>query len=176
LLFRLGAALLVGIAVSMAFLAFPSLGYTASAPRVRIIVVDSPDKATRILAALKRGEDFATLARQNSSDPSADAGGDLGAIRAEDLRAELRDAVQQLRPGQVSPVIKIPTGYAILQMAAEQSSGSTLAVGEESGGQPTMSSPGSPSVSGRAVVRQVPETSGLIEVEAAFRSMPKPDR
>jgi tetratricopeptide (TPR) repeat protein len=176
LLLRLGAILLLGIAVSMAFLAFPSSGYTASVPRVRIIVVDSPEKATQILGALNRGEDFATLARQNSSDPSADGGGDLGAIRAEDLRAELRDAVQQLRPGRVSPVIKIPTGYAILQMAAEQNSGSTLAVEEESGGQPTMSSPGSPSVSGRAVVRQVPETSGLIEVEAAFRSMPKPER
>jgi tetratricopeptide (TPR) repeat protein len=172
---RLGTVLPVGIAVSMAFLAFPSSGHATSLSHVRIIVVDSPEKATQILAALKRSDDFATLAKQNSLDPSADAGGDLGTIRAEDLRTELRDAVQQLRPGQVSPVIKIPTGWAILQMVG--GSGSTLPIEkDEPGGQATMSSPGSPSVIGRAVVRQVPETSGLIEVEAAFRSMPKPDR
>jgi tetratricopeptide (TPR) repeat protein len=143
---------------------------------LRIIVVDSPDKASQILAALNRGEDFATLARQNSSDPSADEAGDLGAMRAEDLRAELRDAVQGLRPGQVSPVIKIPTGYAILQLLAEEDSSSAVATKSESGNQTTMSSAGTLSVTGRAVVRQVPETSGLIEVETTFRSMPKPDK
>ena len=37
-------------------------------------------------------------------------------------------------------------------------------------------SPGTLSVTGRAVGRQVPETSGLSPVETEFRSMPKPDR
>ena len=175
LLSIVGAARMVAAALSLAFLAFATPD-SASSPHLRIIVVDSPDRAIQILAALKRGEDFAALARQNSSDPSADEGGDLGAIRAEDLRAELRDAVQQLRPGQVSQVVKIPTGYAILQLVPEKTSPSTWPTKDEPTSQPTMSSPGTLSVTGRAVVRQVPETSGLIEVEAAFRAMPKPDR
>src|SRR6202522_2491778 len=128
-----------------------------------------------ILAALRHGDDFSTLARRMSSDPSADNGGDLGAVKPEDLRAELRDALAQLRPGQVSPVIRIPTGYAILQLAVEEDARARLPTREEPGNQ-TMASAGAPSVTGRAVVRQVPETSGLLEVEAAFRAMPKPAR
>jgi tetratricopeptide (TPR) repeat protein len=161
---------------SLVVLALISPGYAAGGLHLRIIVVDSSDKASQIIAALHRGEDFAALAKQDSSDPSADAGGELGAMRAEDLRAELRDALQRLRPGQVSPVIKIPTGYAILQLLPEENTPTTLVAEGVPGNQTTMSSAGTLSVTGRAVVRQTPETSGLAEIETAFRSMPKPDR
>ena len=170
----MGAALVVANVLTLVFLAFTSPGYAAGGLHIRIIVVDSPKRAAEILNALNRGEDFATLAKRNSTDPSADMGGDLGAMRAEDLRAELRDASQSLRPGQVSPVIKIPTGYAILQVLAEETPVVTLAKESNSANQTTMSSAGTLSVTGRTVVRQVPETSGLNEVEAAFRAMPKP--
>ena len=170
------AALLFAFALNFAFLAFTSSGYAADGRHLRIIVVDSLDKATQVLAALNAGEDFASLARQNSSDPSADEGGDVGAIKAEDLRAELRDAVLQLRPGQVSPVIKIPTGYAILQMSPETNTPPIAPARRGSASESSVGSFGTPAVSARAVVRQVPESSGVVEVETAFRSMPKPDR
>lgn len=166
----------VGAVLSVALLIITGSGNAANGRHLRIIVVDSLDKADQILAAINRGEDFAKLAKQNSTDPSADAGGDLGSIKAEELRAELRDAVEQLQPGQVSPVIKIPTGYAILQASLEENPPEAPPTKVESGNQPTMASVGSLSVSGHAVVRQVPETSGLLEVESAFRAMPKPNR
>jgi tetratricopeptide (TPR) repeat protein len=166
---------LLATILCFAFLGLAWAAYAAGARHLRIIVVDSPDKALDILAALRHGDDFSTLARRMSTDPSADNGGDLGAVKPEDLRAELRDAVAQLRPGQVSPVIRIPTGYAILQLAVEDDPRARLPTREEPGNQ-TMASAGAPSVTGRAVVRQVPETSGLLEVEAAFRAMPKPAR
>jgi tetratricopeptide (TPR) repeat protein len=174
LLSKVGVALLAGTFLANAFQTLSSSENQGH--HLRIIVVDSREKAERLLAALNRGEDFATLASQNSSDPSADEGGDLGTIKAEDLRAELREAVEQLRPGQVSSIIKIPTGYAILQVPTDASVSGTLSAEPGSGNRISMASAGTISVTGRAVVRQVPETSGLIEVEAAFRAIPKPDK
>jgi tetratricopeptide (TPR) repeat protein len=159
--------------------AFPALTASANAAndhRLRIIVVDSRIRAEELLADLNRGEDFATLAKQNSSDPSADEGGDLGPTKTEDLRAELRDAVQHLGPGQVSAIVKIPTGYAIMQVAADENSSSAAPARPGSTNSGSMSSEATISVGGRSVVRQVPETSGLIEVEVAFRAVPKPDQ
>ena len=173
---KAGQALLIATALSVTFLTFSSAGHAAGGLHLRIIVVDSQQTAIQILAALDRGEDFATLAKQNSSDPSADEGGELGTVRAEDLRAELRDALQQLRPGQISPIVKIPTGYAILQVLADANTSTTTAAEGQPASQTTMGAPGTLSVTGRAVGRQVPETSGLSPVETEFRSMPKPDR
>jgi tetratricopeptide (TPR) repeat protein len=167
-------ALLIAAALSFAFSAVTSLGQEPGRLHLRIIVVDSPDKASQILAALQRGEDFATLAQHASSDPSADLGGELGTMRLEDLRAELRDALQHLPPGQVSPAVKIPTGYAILQILPDANTPATSPGKAQPASQATMSSAGTLSVTGRAVVRQVPESSGLVEVESAFRSMSKP--
>lgn len=172
----MGIALSVVAVLSLGFPGFHSDARAADGIHLRIIVVDSHDKAISILGALERGEDFATLTRQNSLDPSADNGGDLGVMKAEDLRAELRDAVQLLRPRKVSLVIRIPTGYVIVQLLAEKNSPTTVTIKSKPDNQTTMSSTGTLSVTGRAVVRQVPETSGLVEVETAFRSMPKPDR
>ena len=165
----------ISAALSVGFPACPSLAFATDTVHLRIIVVDSADRAGHVLGALNRGADFATLAKQNSSDPSADAGGELGVMKTEDLRAELRDAVQKLAPGQLSPIIKIPTGYAILQMVGEENTASPPVKESDSANQATMSFAGSVSVSGRAVVRQTPETSGLTEIETAFRSMPKPE-
>jgi tetratricopeptide (TPR) repeat protein len=156
-------------------LACTSPANAAGRLHLRIIVVDSSEQALHILAALHRGDDFATLAKQNSSDPSADSGGDLGTMKSEDLRAELRDAVLQLRPGQISPVIKLPTGYAIVQIVADAETSRTIMGNQPASQQTTMPSAGTLAVTGRAVVRQVPETSGLIGVEEAFREIPKPE-
>jgi hypothetical protein len=125
---KVDTALSVVVVLSFGFLGCQSQAHAADRIHLRIIVVESRDKAIQVLGALERGEDFATLASQRSSDPSADDGGDLGAMRAEDLRAALRAAVQQLRPGQVSAVIKIPTGCLILQLPAEENSPSTVAI------------------------------------------------
>ena len=78
-------------------------------------------------------------------------------MKAEDLRAELRDAVQLLRPRKVSLVIRIPTGYVIVQLLAEKNSPTTVTIKSKPDNQTTMSSTGTLSVTGRAVVRQVPE-------------------
>jgi tetratricopeptide (TPR) repeat protein len=86
---------------------------------LRIIVVSSPEEAERILDRLKQGQDFAVLAKINSIDPTADDGGLMGKIAPSMLRPELRDALQGVGPGQISQVVRIPLGYAILKVVQE---------------------------------------------------------
>jgi peptidyl-prolyl cis-trans isomerase D len=55
--------------------------------------VGSADEAQRILESLKKGEDFAALAKQKSTDATADDGGYMGKIDPATLRPELREAL-----------------------------------------------------------------------------------
>jgi hypothetical protein len=91
---------------------------------VRVLVVDSADEAARILLQLKNGADFAALAREKSTDATSVDGGFLGQVDPATLRPELRDALHGLRPGELSRVVKLPSGYAILKVVTEAGSAS----------------------------------------------------
>lgn len=81
---------------------------------IRILVLGSRDAAARALAELRRGADFAALARSESLDPTASQGGYLGLLDPNDLRPELASALRGLAPGEFSPIVPIPEGFAIL--------------------------------------------------------------
>ena len=70
--------------------------------------------AQKVFAALQQGGSFVGYARQFSEASTAAVGGDLGWVRAEQLPDQLAAAVRQMRPGQVSPPIKVPGGYSII--------------------------------------------------------------
>jgi tetratricopeptide (TPR) repeat protein len=86
---------------------------------VRLIVVNSAEDAQSILDRLKAGVDFAVLAREQSVDPTSAGGGFLGKIDPASLRDELRDGLRAVPPGQLSSIVKLPTGYAILQVLTD---------------------------------------------------------
>jgi tetratricopeptide (TPR) repeat protein len=152
---------------------------------VRIIVVDTQEKADHILSALKAGADFATVAKAESADPTAAEGGLLGMLTPDGLRTELRRAMQGLGPGQFSGVVQIPTGYAILKIdqptnqpdnQADQStapSGDASPMGSVDKG-PNMDAVSLP-LGGHDIIRLPPDTSGLMDVEAAFQTVAKPE-
>ncbi len=91
----------------------------ANAIPVRLIVLSSDQEAQATLDRLKGGDDFAVLAREKSVDPTSVDGGFLGKIDPNSLRAELRDALRGVQPGQLSKIVKISSGYAILQVMTE---------------------------------------------------------
>jgi hypothetical protein len=91
---------------------------------VELIVIRTPEEAEKLLVRLHTGEDFATLAGQFSIDPTAKDGGYLGKVDINNLRAELRDALHGLKPGQFSDIVKLPNGYAILKLRKEPEPGS----------------------------------------------------
>ena len=70
--------------------------------------------AQKVFAALQQGGSFVGYARQFSEASTAAVGGDLGWVRPEQLPDQLATVVRQMRPGQVSPPIKVPGGYSII--------------------------------------------------------------
>lgn len=77
-------------------------------------------KAQEIWERLKKGEDFAELARTFSQDASAAQGGDLGVFKLTEIDASLREAIAPLKPGEISPVIQSPQGLQIVKLIDRQ--------------------------------------------------------
>lgn len=73
-------------------------------------------RAEEVLELALGGGDFATLARQYSEGPSKDNGGDLGFFSRGSMVPAFEDAVFTLQKGDISPVVKSPFGYHIIQL------------------------------------------------------------
>jgi peptidyl-prolyl cis-trans isomerase SurA len=90
-------------------------------------------KIKALWARLRRGEDFDKLAQAYSEDPSTvSGGGDMGFIPASSLASQKKIlmALQSLKVGQVSDVIRDSAGYHIVKI-----------LGREVGGQRPLSDP-----------------------------------
>lgn len=81
---------------------------------------DAKAKAEEILEKVKKGDDFATLAKENSTDTSNAAnGGELGWSSKESTSfvKEFADVAYSLKKGEVSTeVVKTPFGYHIIKV------------------------------------------------------------
>src|SRR2546422_5049061 len=77
---------------------------------------DARARGRRILADARAGKDFAQLAKQESDDPSAAKGGDLGWVGKEQLPAPLDSAVFSLSKGGITDVIETPAGLQIVKV------------------------------------------------------------
>jgi peptidyl-prolyl cis-trans isomerase C len=62
--------------------------------------VKSKEEADAVIKELQNGADFATLAQQRSTGPSASNGGDLGFFRRDQMVPAFADAAFALQPGQ----------------------------------------------------------------------------
>lgn len=74
-----------------------------------------------LVATLRSGTNFAALARQVSGAASAEAGGDLGWVRAGAVLPELRERLLALKPGEVSDPVVSPAGVHIFQLRDRRS-------------------------------------------------------
>ncbi len=82
----------------------------------RHILVPTEDEAKAILAQLKGGADFATLAKEKSKDPGAAEGGDLGYFTKEQMVPEFADVAFKLGKGQLSDPVKTQFGWHIIKV------------------------------------------------------------
>ena len=80
-------------------------------------------RAEAILARLKRGEDFAKLAKENSSDASAAQGGDIGFYKKGDLDPQYEAATFSLPVGQITGPIRSGYGYHIIKVTDRKKEG-----------------------------------------------------
>jgi peptidyl-prolyl cis-trans isomerase D len=74
-------------------------------------------EADEILAEIRGGADFATVAKKRSDDgATAPSGGDLGVVERGKLAPALETAVWALTPGEVTEVVESPEGFSILKL------------------------------------------------------------
>src|ERR1700748_2406235 len=93
---------------------------TSTAIPLRILVLTSADELARVRAEIEKGADFAVLAREKSVDATSLDGGLLGNVDLSTLREEIRTAVRGLATGQLSPVFRIPSGFAVVKVLAPE--------------------------------------------------------
>jgi peptidyl-prolyl cis-trans isomerase SurA len=84
--------------------------------------VESVRKRAEALAdQAKTGTDFAQLAASFSNAPEALQGGDLGWRTAERMPSMFLDAIKDLNPGQIAPIVRSPIGFHILKLVGRRS-------------------------------------------------------
>ena len=85
--------------------------------RARHILVPTEDEAKAVLAEIKKGTDFAELAKQKSKDPGAAAeGGDLGYFSKDQMVPEFAEVAFKLNKGEVSDPVKTQFGWHIIKV------------------------------------------------------------
>ena len=82
----------------------------------RHILVASEDEAKAIEDQLKKGADFAALAKEKSKDPGAADGGDLGYFTKDQMVPEFADAAFKLDKGQISDPVHTQFGWHIIKV------------------------------------------------------------
>jgi hypothetical protein len=121
--------------------------------------VSSPESAQRIVDRLQKGEDFAALAKRESLDSTSDDGGLMSHVNVSTLRPELRGALQGLHAGQISPVIHVPLGYALLKVVEDENATASAAT---------------PGVAAEGSVKYAYTIGGLSEAEQGLVKFDKP--
>ncbi|MGB8397260.1 peptidylprolyl isomerase [Bradyrhizobium sp.] len=87
----------------------------------RHILVETEDEAKAILAELKKGADFAELAKKKSKDPGASDGGDLGFFTREQMVPEFSTVAFTLESGKISDPVKSQFGWHIIRVEEKRS-------------------------------------------------------
>ncbi len=130
---------------------------------VGILVSRTAAEADAARQALQAGANFPVLAKEKSIDPSSDDGGYLGSLREAHLPPDQRNLLLRMRPGQVTPVLRVPNGFAILTVFATAPRTEDLDARDIVG--LTLS----------GAVQQGISLSGADEAGVVFNAYPKPD-
>jgi parvulin-like peptidyl-prolyl isomerase len=94
----------------------PNVPTTEEEVHARHILVKTKDEADAIEKQLKDGADFATVAKDKSTDTgSKDKGGDLGWFGKGVMVPEFEKAAFSLNPGQISEPVQSSFGFHIIQ-------------------------------------------------------------
>ncbi len=85
-------------------------------PKDEAEIKGTEEKASLIMQRLKAGEDFSSLAKEYSEDPSAKQGGDLGDIKQSLMAKEFIDILDKMKPGDFSDPFWTERGLHIVTL------------------------------------------------------------
>jgi len=80
-------------------------------------------RARQLVDQLRRGADFAELAKKNSINPTATKGGEIGVFKRGELAKEFEDKTFSLKAGEFTDPIRFTQGYIIFKVIAHQNAG-----------------------------------------------------
>lgn len=80
------------------------------------ILVEEEDKAREIYEKIQKGEDFEELAKEFSTCPSKEKGGNLGTFTKGQMVKEFEDAVFENEVGTITEPVKTQFGYHIIKI------------------------------------------------------------
>jgi peptidyl-prolyl cis-trans isomerase C len=89
--------------------------------RARHILVETEDEAKAVVEELKKGADFAELAKKKSKDPGASDGGDLGFFTKDQMVPEFSAVAFALEPGKTSDPVKSQFGWHVIKVEEKRS-------------------------------------------------------
>ena len=84
--------------------------------RARHILVETEDEAKAVAAELKKGADFAELAKTRSKDPGSADGGDLGYFTKDQMVPEFSEVAFKLDKGALSDPVKSQFGWHVIKV------------------------------------------------------------
>jgi peptidyl-prolyl cis-trans isomerase SurA len=84
--------------------------------------------AEQLISQIQKGAPIAAVARQFSNSPSAATGGDVGWISTGEMAPEVDQALQTLRPGQLSAPIPVKDGVYIIYLRDRRAGGAASIV------------------------------------------------
>jgi tetratricopeptide (TPR) repeat protein len=179
--------LLAGLATYAGVCSLLAQDTTGGKVNLQVIVVDTEAKAQKVLDRLRRGEEFSAVAREVSIDPNATNGGVVDEVDPARLRPELREALAALKPGEISGVVKVPTGFVILKLLAvnagargQTDTSQSSAVGQGMGpGQSSVPVQGmGPNrdlhIAGKGAIQYPADVAGQVLADMLFQKYPKP--
>ena len=82
----------------------------------RHILVETEAEAKAVVEELKKGADFAEIAKKKSKDPGASDGGDLGFFTKEQMVPEFSAVAFTLEPGKISDPVKSQFGWHVIKV------------------------------------------------------------
>ncbi|WP_162601542.1 FG-GAP-like repeat-containing protein [Occallatibacter savannae] len=128
-----------------------------------IIVLPTLKDAEAARHQVQNGADFAVLAREKSVDATSVDGGYMGKLDPDQLRPELRKALNGLRADELTGIIPLPSGFAIVKVLASAPNTTDI--------NPARIS----SLLATGAIRFGAQISGLNEADAVFMQYSKPD-
>jgi peptidyl-prolyl cis-trans isomerase C len=95
-----------------------AIAQVKSEPEVhaRHILVETEDEAKAVVAELKKGADFAELAKTKSKDPGSADGGDLGYFTKDQMVPEFSEVAFKLEKGALSEPVKSQFGWHVIKV------------------------------------------------------------